>query len=59
MGYQQANIDDSVLVRGILDGQTGLFRLLAERYAGRMMGMIRRLVPAKEDAEEVTQDALL
>lgn len=59
MGYQQANIDDSVLVRSILDGQTGLFRLLAERYAERLMRMVSRMVPSKEDAEEVTQDALV
>ncbi len=59
MGIQQANIDDSALIKGILDGQTELFRLLAERYAERLLRMVRRLVPSKEDAEEVTQDALL
>ncbi len=51
--------DDAMLVEGILDGQTELFRLLAERYAEQLMRMVRRLVPSKEDAEEVTQDALV
>lgn len=59
MDNQQANIDDMELVKGILDGQTELFRLLAERYGASLMQMIRRLVPSKEDAEEVTQDALV
>lgn len=59
MAGQHGNIDDSALVRGILDGQTELFRVLAERYDERMMRMVGRLVPSKEDAEEVTQDALV
>ena len=64
MNKQDADIsqqmpDDAMLVEGILDGQTELFRQLAERYAEHLMRMVRRLVPSKEDAEEVTQDALV
>mgnify|MGYP002623411503 CR=1 FL=1 len=59
MVSRQAFIDDAALVERILDGQTHLFRLVAERYAERMMRMISRLVPSREDAEEVTQDALV
>lgn len=55
----QQMLDDATLVERILDGQTELFRLLAKRYAEQMMRMVRRLVPSKEDAEEVTQDALV
>lgn len=55
----QTNWDDTTLVRRILDGEAELFRLLAKRYAERMMRMVGRLVPSREDAEEVTQDALL
>ena len=64
MNKQSADIskqmpDDTMLVEGILDGRTELFRQLAERYAEQLMRMVRRLVPSKEDAEEVTQDALV
>ena len=55
----QQMLDDTMLVEGILDGRTELFRLLSERYAEQLMRMVRRLVPSKEDAEEVTQDALV
>lgn len=55
----QQTPDDTMLVEGILDGKTELFRQLTERYAEHLMRMVRRLVPSKEDAEEVTQDALV
>ncbi len=55
----QQTLDDATLVERILDGQTELFRLLAKRYAEQMMRMVRRMVPSREDAEEVTQDALV
>lgn len=55
----QAKLSDSMLVKHILNGETELFRQVAERYAERIMRMIARLVPSKEDAEEVTQDALV
>ena len=55
----QAKPDDLELVSRIQNGERDQFRLLAERYAERLMRMVRRLVPSKEDAEEVTQDALL
>ena len=55
----QAKLSDSTLVKRILNGETELFRQVAERYAERIMRMVGRLVPSKEDAEEVTQDALL
>ena len=55
----QQTLDDTMLVEGILDGKTELFRQLTERYAEHLMRMVRHLVPSKEDAEEVTQDALV
>ena len=55
----QAKRDEATLVERILKGETELFRLVAERYATQIMRMVGRLVPSKEDAEEVTQDALL
>lgn len=55
----QAKRNEATLVERILKGETELFRLVAERYATQIMRMVSRLVPSKEDAEEVTQDALL
>ena len=52
-------LDETLLIRRILDGQTGLFRQLAERYATQVMRMVGRLIPSPEEAEEVTQDTLL
>lgn len=52
-------LDETLLIRRILGGQTGLFRQLAERYATQVMRMVGRLIPSPEEAEEVTQDTLL
>jgi len=51
--------DETLLIRRILDGQTALFRQLASRYAVQVLRMVARLIPSPEEAEEVTQDALL
>ena len=51
--------DETLLIRCILDGQTGLFRQLAGRYAGQVLRMVARLIPSPEEAEEATQDTLL
>lgn len=55
----QAIQDETLLIRRILDGHTELFRQLASRYAGQVLRMVARLIPSPEEAEEVTQDALL
>ena len=55
----QAIQDETLLIRRILDGDTKLFRQLAGRYAGQVLRMVARLIPSHEEAEEVTQDALL
>ena len=51
--------DDTLLIRRILDGHTELFRQLASRYAEQVLRLVARLIPSQEEAEEVTQDALL
>ena len=51
--------DDTLIIRRILDGDTALFRQLANRYAGQVLRMVARLIPSQEEAEEVTQDTLL
>ena len=55
----QAIQDETLLIRRILDGHTELFRQLAGRYAGQVLRMVASLIPSQEEAEEVTQDALL
>ena len=52
-------LDETLLIRRILDGQTELFRQLAGRYATQVMRMVGRLIPSPEEAEEVTQDTML
>ena len=64
MGAKTANAlersqDEAMLISLILDGQTNLFRQLANRYAGRVLQLVSRMISSPEDAEEVTQDALL
>ena len=64
MGAKTANVfqrsqDETMLIGLILDGQTNLFRQLANRYAGRVLQLVSRMISSPEDAEEVTQDALL
>ena len=51
--------DETLLIRRILDGQTELFRQLANRYAEQVLWMVGRLIPSSEEAEEATQDTLL
>ena len=53
------NADDTVLIRKVLDGQTEQFRPLADRYAQGVQNFVARIIPSQEDAEEVTQDALV
>lgn len=54
-----AKQDETLIIRRILDGEIDLFRQLAGRYAGQVLKMVARLIPSQEEAEEVSQDALL
>ena len=55
----KAREDEVLLISRILDGQTALFRQLANRYAGQVLRMVARLIPSPEEAEEATQDTLM
>ena len=55
----KAREDEMLLISRILDGQTALFRQLANRYAGQVLRMVARLIPSPEEAEEATQDTLM
>jgi len=54
---EQSNEMDSI--RRILDGETVLFSSFLERYARPIHSMIIRIVPCREDAEELTQDTFI
>jgi RNA polymerase sigma-70 factor (ECF subfamily) len=64
MGQETGNIskaiqDETLLIQCILEGQTALFRQIANRYAGQVLRMVGRLIPSPEEAEEATQDTLM
>lgn len=53
---QQHELD---YIRRILEGETDLFSVFLERYSRPIHSMIVRIVPCREDAEELTQDSFL
>lgn len=52
-------MDEDVIICRILEGQTGLYRLLVNQYAEPTLGVIGRIVPIQEDAEDVLQDTFV
>ncbi|MDD2612486.1 MAG: RNA polymerase sigma factor [Bacteroidales bacterium] len=46
-------------IRRIIDGETTLFSTLLKRYSRPIHSMIVRIVPCREDAEELTQDTFI
>ena len=53
------NQDEITYIKRILDGETGLFSYFLERYSRSIHSLIARIIPSKEDAEELTQDTFL
>jgi RNA polymerase sigma-70 factor (ECF subfamily) len=53
------NADDLTLIRNVLDGQTEQFRPLVNRHGQVVQQFVAHIIPSPEDAEEVTQDALV
>jgi len=53
------NQDEIIYIKRILDGETNLFSYFAERYSRSIHSLIIRIIPSKEDAEELTQDTFL
>jgi len=50
---------DMEYIKRILDGETVLFSSFLQRYARPIHSMIIRIVPCREDAEELTQDTFM
>lgn len=52
-------MDEDAIICRILEGQTGLYRLLVNQYAEPTLSVIGRIVPIQEDAEDVLQDTFV
>lgn len=50
-------MDEQRLIARILDGHESDYGYFLERYGGEVFAIVSRLVPNREDAEELTQDA--
>jgi RNA polymerase sigma-70 factor (ECF subfamily) len=50
---------DSELIKKILDGETGLFRILVERYSQPVAAVIKRMLGDCPEAEDVGQETFI
>jgi RNA polymerase sigma-70 factor, ECF subfamily len=50
---------ESELIERILDGEHKAFSVLIKRYQHQLHALIRKIVPDREDAEELTQDVFV
>ena len=55
----EKNRSDEVLIRRVLEGHQEDFTLLVERHANPLLHFVGRMIPVREEAEEVVQDAML
>ena len=52
-------ISDEVLIRRVLEGHQDDFTLLVERHASPLLHFVGRMIPVREEAEEVTSMSVL
>ena len=52
-------MDEQRLIARILDGHESDYGYFLERYGGEVFAIVSRLVPNREDAEELTQDTFV
>lgn len=50
---------EAQIIRRILEGDVNRFGYFVDIYAPKIFSLISRIVPVREDAEELTQDALM
>lgn len=53
------NRDELQIIERIRKGETNQFSYLLNRYSNVIYSLIARIIPSKEDAEELTQDTFL
>jgi RNA polymerase sigma-70 factor, ECF subfamily len=58
-GYQSSDTTDATLVRLTVGGDASAFTALVHRHAPTCLRYATRMLGSREDAEEVTQEALL
>ncbi|MBN2485221.1 MAG: RNA polymerase sigma factor [Bacteroidales bacterium] len=46
-------------IRQIIDGDTALFSVFVEKYAGKIFGMIHKIVQSKSESEDLTQEVFI
>lgn len=51
--------DDTYVINSVLEGQTGLYTVLVDRYKDMVFSMVWKIVKSREEAEEVAQDTFL
>lgn len=51
--------DEINYIKRILEGETNLFAYFIDRYSNSIYSLIVRIIPVKEDAEELAQDTFL
>lgn len=50
---------DAVIIQRVLEGRLEDYAFLVNKHAGALLHFVGRMIPIKEEAEEVVQDALL
>ena len=50
---------DHIYIEKILNGETGVFSLLVQKYSQKTFHLIQNIVHDRQDAEELTQDCFL
>ncbi len=51
--------DDTYVINSILNGQTGQYAVLVDKYKDMVFSMVWKIVKSREEAEEVAQDTFL
>ena len=59
MNFNIANTDDESVIRSVLAGNKGRFRILVNRYGEEVLHTVGRMITSQEDAEEVVQDVFV
>ncbi len=55
----QAHIPDELLIQQVLQGDTGAFAILVQRYQNLVFTIVLRIVGRREEAEEAAQDVFM
>ena len=53
------HLEETHYIKRILDGETALFSAFLEQYSHQVFSLIVKIIPCREEAEELTQDTFL